>query len=71
MVLKHRFYAKIASPLHCNRVAVTVQSRRRFSVTATSFGYYGNKIWSKSRLRCSKGAPPSHFSALKAPVPKC
>ena len=27
-------FAKIASPLQCNRVAVTVQSRRRYGVIA-------------------------------------
>ena len=45
MVLKHRFYAKIASPLHCNRVAVTVQSRRRYTVIASPFQCNGDVIW--------------------------
>ena len=38
-VLKNRRrYGAIASPLRCNRVAVTVQSRRGYTVTAKLFG---------------------------------
>uniref|UniRef100_UPI00402A3993 hypothetical protein n=1 Tax=Prevotella sp. TaxID=59823 RepID=UPI00402A3993 len=33
-----RRYTVIAVPLHCNRVAVTVQSRRDNAVTAKIFG---------------------------------
>ena len=37
MILRRR-YGAIASPLRCNRDAVTVQSRRDYSVTAKIFG---------------------------------
>ena len=47
-----RRYGAIASPLRCNRIAVTVQSRRRYTVTATRLHRNGNGFWQKSRLRC-------------------
>ena len=38
VVFDSHFYAKIALPLRCNRDAVTVQSRRDYSVTAKILG---------------------------------
>ncbi len=38
----------MASPLHCNRIAVTVESRCRYDVTATPFGYYRKKTGRKA-----------------------
>ena len=64
-------YTVIASPLQCNRVAVTVQSHCRYGVTATPFGYYRKKIWPKIRCRSCQRAEGYPFSALFAPVPKC
>ena len=42
-VFRRRHYGVKASPLQCNRVAVTVQSRRRYGVIA-------------SPLRCNRDA---------------
>ena len=47
-----RRYGALASPLRCNRTAVTVQSRRRYTVTATRLHRNGNGFWQKSRRRC-------------------
>ena len=66
-----RRYGAIALPLRCNRVAVTVQSRRHYGVTATAFGYYRNKNGSKCRRRCCEEAEGYPFPALNAPVSKC
>ena len=53
-------YGAIASPLQCNRVAVTVQSQRHYGVTAKNHG----------RKRAGK-AFSSSFFALNGAVPKC
>ena len=59
-LISRRRYGAIASPLRCNRVAVTVQSRRRYGAIAKLFG----------RKHADK-AVASGFSALNGPVPKC
>ena len=45
--------SKIASPLRCNRVAVTVQSRCRYGVTAMGFG-----------KKAADGAAKGHLEAI-------
>ena len=70
LILRRR-YGAIALPLRCNRVAVTVQSHCRYSVTATPFGYYRKKNWQKSRQRRGQEAEGYPFPALNALVSKC
>ena len=59
------------SPLRCNRIAVTVQSRLHYTVTATPSHRNGKVFWPKPVRRCYQGAPRSLFSALKEPASKC
>ena len=51
--------------------AVTVQSRRRNIAIALPLHRNANDFWPKTGFRSWRGAPPSRFSALNAPVPKC
>ena len=70
-LILRRHYGAIASPLRCNRVAVTVQSRCDYSVTATRLHRNGKTFWQKTspwHFQMAEGYP---FSALNAPVPKC
>ena len=59
-LISRRRYGAIASPLRCNRVAVTVQSQHHYGVTAKNHG----------RKRAGK-AFSSSFFALNVAVPKC
>ena len=49
LILRRR-YSAIASPLRCNRVAVTVKSRRDYTVTAMVFGKKGADVAKKGHL---------------------
>ena len=50
-------FAKIASPLRCNRIAVTVQSRRRYGVIALPLRCNGDGIWLLSQQKRVKMPP--------------
>ena len=47
-LISHCRYGAIASPLRCNRDAVTVQSRCDYGVTATRLHRNGNDFWQKT-----------------------
>ena len=63
-VLERCQNADFASPLQCNRVAVTVKWRRDYTVTARAFGQ-------KPTDYADKGAPLSCFPVLNALAFKC
>ena len=56
-VFRRHFFAKMASPLRCNRNAVTVQSRCRYGVIASPLRCNGNAIWLLSQQNRVKKAP--------------
>ena len=70
LILRRR-YGAIALPLRYNRVAVTVQTRRDYSVTATRLHRNGKTFWQKTGPRHFQMAEGYPFAALNTPVPKC
>ena len=51
MVFWRRKFAKMALPLHCNRIAVTVKPRCRYGVTATRLRRNGKDFGPETRQR--------------------
>ena len=70
-LILHCRYSAIASPLRCNRDAVTVKSRCRYGVTAMRFHRNGNTFWQKTDQRHFQRAEGYPFSALFDPAAKC
>ena len=54
---RRRRYTVIASPLHSNRVAVTVQSRCRYGVIALPLRCNGDAIWLLWQQKLAENAP--------------
>ena len=63
-VFRPYFLADLASPLQCNRDAVTVQSRRRYGEMASRLHRNGDAIWLLSRKNVVKKPP----TVLPGPV---
>ena len=70
MILRRR-YGAIASPLRCNRVAVTVKWHHRYGEIATRLQCNGKNFWPITDRRHFQRAKGYPFFALFDPVSKC